>query len=160
MTDQPLRRLGEINGHRHDQKGLCGSSGSHTHTFKQPHSADTPKNLHLGSALVPPIHLRHLSPFHRWLADESGQGEQDDWCHKMGVGRGSQSVFLGCETDARSPCKLTGRWSGLGQSPGSRAVVSSLYRDVEGSFLTRLWARKELSMGFSSGGGWEFFRAE
>lgn len=34
------------------------------------------------------------------------------------------------------------------------------YREVEGSFLTRLWARKELSMGLSSGVGWEFFRAE
>lgn len=77
-----------------------------------------------------------------------------------GGGAGTQSVFLGCETDAKSTCKLTGRWSGLGQSPGSRSVGSSRYSDVEGSFLTRLWARKELSMGFSSGGGWEFFRAE
>lgn len=73
---------------------------------------------------------------------------------------GSQSVLLGCETDAKAPCKLTGRRCGFGQSPVIRSVGSSLYRDVDGSFLTRLWARKELSMGFSSGVGWEFFRAE
>lgn len=35
-----------------------------------------------------------------------------------------------------------------------------LYRDVEGSFFTRLCARNEDSMGFSSGGGWELFSAE
>lgn len=44
MTDQSLRRVGEKNGHRHGQRQLCGDSGSHT--FKHPHSANTPKNLH------------------------------------------------------------------------------------------------------------------
>lgn len=35
-----------------------------------------------------------------------------------------------------------------------------IYREVEGSFFTRLWARNEDSMGLSSGVGWELFRAE
>lgn len=39
-------------------------------------------------------------------------------------------------------------------------IFLSRYREVEGSFLTRRWARKELSIGLSSGVGWEFFRAE
>lgn len=152
MTDQSLRRVGEKNGHRHDQRQLCGVSGSHT--FKHPHSANAPS--------AQPSSLPSIFTIFRrfnvgWL---TSRGKESETTGVTRWGRGSQSVFLGCETDTKSPCKLTRRWSGFGQSPVIRSVVSSHYRDVEGSFLTRLWARNELSMGFSSGGGWEFFRAE
>lgn len=80
-----------------------------------------------------------------------------------------------------SPCSLAARggrdsqslwgkltwWRGGLVEPGLLARLRRAerplqvsYREVEGSFLTRRWARKELSMGLSSGVGWEFFRAE
>lgn len=73
-----------------------------------------------------------------WLVVTSGQGapEQAVW-----VGWSQKEWF----------------WSVSSEMTG---CFLSLYREVEGSFLTRLWARKELSIGLSSGVGWEFFRAE
>lgn len=174
------------NGHNRKHRCIDSVAGhahtlthTHTHTYSYTHT----HHYYICQKPAPffyfcPHHSHRSSrPFCQsqgeWLtaADEpeqvGWQRERDNWCHKMGGGGGRTTVSVswlakadGHRVPEQADWVVGARRCSFGQSPVSWLVVLSLYREVEGSFLTRLWARKELSMGLSSGVGWEFFRAE
>lgn len=69
-------------------------------------------------------------------------------------------VMTGEEDGGGAGARMRPQSRFLGWYRGGVCAPDSIYSEVEGSFLTRRWARKELSMGLSSGVGWELFRAE